>query len=404
MIKKSPLAPRVFPELPAIAGVSLAVGETMIKYHNRSDLVLVKLEAGTTAAGVYTRSCTAAAPVEWCRKAIKNGLAEALVINSGNANAFTGKAGELSVERTVEVVAGILSCNPSNIFVASTGVIGEPLKEEKLIKILPDVYKTLDASNWKEAAQAIMTTDTFAKGASRTAYIGDREVTINGIAKGSGMIAPDMATLLSFVFTDAKIDSVVLQSLLAGGVEKSFNSITVDSDTSTNDTLMMFATGLAENNEAESLDDFREKLDDLLIDLARQVVRDGEGATKFISINVIGAQNDGSAKRIGLAIGNSPLVKTAIAGEDANWGRIVMAVGKAREKIDKNKLTIKIGGNTITSMGQIMAGYEETRVNEHMKGLNIDISVDVGVGKGKSTIWTCDLTQGYISINADYRS
>jgi glutamate N-acetyltransferase/amino-acid N-acetyltransferase len=404
MVEKSPLAPDAFPTMPAIAGVRLAVGEAAIKYQDRTDLMVAQLASGTTVAGVYTRSLTASAPVEWCRKALGGGQAEALIVNSGNANAFTGKAGEASVERTVEAAADLFSCRPSKVFVASTGVIGERLPDDKLTAALPGVMETLDADNWEEAAQAILTTDTFAKGASRTADIGGTQVTINGIAKGSGMIAPDMATLLAFVFTDADIDAESLQSLLASGADKSFNAITVDSDTSTSDSLMLFATGQAGNDKSASLDDFKAKLDELLIDLAGQVVRDGEGASKFISVTVTGADDHGAAKRIGLAIANSPLVKTAIAGEDANWGRIVMAVGKAGEKADRDKLVIKIGGIAITDGGQVIAGYDETPVAEHMKGSDIDISADVGIASGEATVWTCDLTHGYITINADYRS
>ena len=404
MVEKSPLAPDAFPTMPAIAGVRLAVGEAAIKYQDRTDLMVAHLASGTTVAGVYTRSLTASAPVEWCRKALGGGQAEALIVNSGNANAFTGKAGEASVERTVEAAADLFSCRPSKVFVASTGVIGERLPDDKLTAALPGVMETLDADNWEEAAQAILTTDTFAKGASRTADIGGTQVTINGIAKGSGMIAPDMATMLAFVFTDADIDAESLQSLLASGADKSFNAITVDSDTSTSDSLMLFATGQAGNDKSASLDDFKAKLDELLIDLAGQVVRDGEGASKFISVTVTGADDHGAAKRIGLAIANSPLVKTAIAGEDANWGRIVMAVGKAGEKADRDKLVIKIGGIAITDGGQVIAGYDETPVAEHMKGSDIDISADVGIASGEATVWTCDLTHGYITINADYRS
>lgn len=404
MVNVSPLAPHAFPTMPIIAGVRLAVGKAEIKYEGRTDLMVAQLVSGTTVAGVYTRSLTASAPVEWCRNALRGGQAEALIVNSGNANAFTGKAGDASVERTVEAAAALISCCPSKVFVASTGVIGELLPDEKLTAILPTVLETLDENNWKKAAQAIQTTDTFAKGASCTADIGGTQVTINGIVKGSGMIAPDMATMLAFIFTDADIDAKSLQGLLTSGVDISFNAITVDSDTSTSDSLMLFATGQAGNDKAAPLDDFKAKLDELLIDLAGQVVRDGEGATKFISITVTGADDDGAAKRIGLAIANSPLVKTAIAGEDANWGRIVMAVGKAGEKADRDKLVIQIGGTAITEGGQVIYGYDEAPVAEHMKGSDIDISVDVGVASGEATVWTCDLSHGYITINAAYRS
>ncbi|MBC8268009.1 MAG: bifunctional glutamate N-acetyltransferase/amino-acid acetyltransferase ArgJ [Rhodospirillaceae bacterium] len=400
----SPLAPDHFPAMPALQGVRLGAGEAAIRYQGRNDLMVVEMSPKTTVAGVFTRSLTASAPVEWCRKALSGGQAHVLIVNSGNANAFTGQAGVESVERTVEAAADLFSCRPSKVFVASTGVIGEPLADDKLTAALPALERGLDGDNWHAAAQAIMTTDTFAKGASRSAMIGDVQVTINGIAKGSGMIAPDMATMLAFVFTDADIPADSLQELLTNGCEKSFNAITVDSDTSTSDTLMLFATGQAGNDVAAPLDNFTAMLDELLIDLACQVVRDGEGATKFIAVTVHGAENDGAAKRIGLCIANSPLVKTAIAGEDANWGRIVMAVGKAGEKADRDKLAIDIGGIRVAADGMVVPGYDETPVAEHMKGQEIDILVDVGVGAGNATVWTCDLTHGYITINADYRS
>ncbi len=404
MVDVSPLAPDNFPKMPAIFGVSLAVGKTKIKYKDRTDLLVAQLASGTTVAGVYTRSLTSSAPVEWCRKILNSGQAEALVVNSGNANAFTGKAGIVAVERTVEAVASLIPCCTSKVFVASTGVIGERLPEKKLTAVLPTVMKTLNENSWEEAARSILTTDTYPKGATRTADIGGTKVTINGIAKGSGMIAPDMATMLAFIFTDAKIDSRPLQALLADGADLSFNAITVDSDTSTSDSLMLFATGKAGNDKAAPLDDFREKLTEVLIDLACQVVKDGEGASKFISVAISGADDDVAARRIGLAIANSPLVKTAVAGEDPNWGRIVMAVGKAGEKANRDKLAIHIGGIAIAEGGQVVSNYDEGPVAKHMKGENIDISVDVGIAEGKATVWTCDLTHRYISINADYRS
>ena len=404
MNEKSPLAPDSFPDMPLLAGVRLATGEAAIKYRGRTDLMVAEMSPNTTAAGVYTQSLTASAPVEWCRKALEGGHAEVLIVNSGNANAFTGKAGVASVERTVEAAADLFSCRPSKVFVASTGVIGEPLPDDRLTAALPGVQGKLDANNWQVAAEAIMTTDTFAKGCTRTADIGGTQVTINGIAKGSGMIAPDMATMLAFVFTDAAIPADILQGMLARGADKSFNAITVDSDTSTSDTLMLFATGEAGNDSAASLDDFSAMLDEVLVNLAGQVVRDGEGASKFISVTVTGAEDDLAARRIGLAIANSPLVKTAIAGEDANWGRIVMAVGKAGERADRDQLVIEIGGVRITDGGQVIAGYDETPVVNHMRGSDIDIRVDVGIASGEATVWTCDLTHGYITINADYRS
>ncbi len=409
MADKSPLAPEKFPDLPAIDGVRLAAGACGIRYKGRTDLLLVEMAPETTAAGVFTKSKTASAPVDWCRKALKGGQAQALVVNSGNANAFTGKAGDGSVERTVAAAADVIACRPSKVFVASTGVIGEMLPDEKLTEALPKLKDALDGKSWATAAEAIMTTDTFPKAATRTVDIDGTKVTINGIAKGSGMIAPDMATMLAFVFTDAAIPAPVLQDMLNTGADKSFNSITVDSDTSTSDTLMLFATGAAGNDmfasaDAPALDEFRDQLDDLLIDLAQQVVRDGEGASKFISVTVSGAENNMAAKRIALSIANSPLVKTAIAGEDANWGRIVMAVGKAGEKADRDKLSITIGGHLIAEDGLARNDYDEAPVAEHMKGQEIDILADVGIADGRATVWTCDLTHGYITINADYRS
>ena len=404
MVNVSPLAPKCFPKMPVIPGVSLAAGETKIKYKGRNDLMVAQFAPGTRVAGVYTRSLTSSAPVEWCRKILSSGQAEALVVNSGNANAFTGKAGIVSVERIVEVVASLIPCSTSKVFVASTGVIGESLPDKKLAATLPKLFKRLGENNWEEAANSILTTDTYPKGATRTADIGGTEVTINGIAKGSGMIAPDMATMLAFVFTDANIDPKSLQALLTDGANLSFNAITVDSDTSTSDSLMLFATGKAGNDKASPLDDFKEKLTEVLIDLACQVVRDGEGASKFIAVTISGADDDGAAKRIGLAIANSPLVKTAVAGEDPNWGRIVMAVGKAGEKANRDKLAIRIGGIAIAEGGQVISNYDESPVVEHMKGTNIDIFVDVGIAEGRATVWTCDLTHRYISINADYRS
>jgi len=404
MSETSPLAPATFPAMPAIKGVRLASGAAGIRYQGRSDLMVAEMAPDTVVAGVFTRSLTASAPVDWCRKALNGAGAQVLVVNSGNANAFTGKAGLASVERTVEAAADLFSCRPSRVFVASTGVIGEVLPDEKLTAALPGIKETLDANNWLDAAQAIMTTDTYPKGASRTADIGGVAVTINGLAKGSGMIAPDMATMLAFVFTDADIPAETLQELIAQGADKSFNAITVDSDTSTSDSLMLFATGQAGNVQDASLDDFKAKLGDLLIDLACQVVRDGEGATKFISITITGAEDDQAARRIGLCVANSPLVKTAIAGEDANWGRIVMAVGKAGQKADRDKLAIEIGGVRVAADGMVVPGYDETPVVDHMKGQEIDIRVDVGIADGQAIVWTCDLTHGYITINADYRS
>ncbi len=405
----SPLAPARFPELPPLAGVRLATRACEIHYKARSDVCLIELASGTSAAGVFTRSLTAGAPVEWCRKALKGRRARAVVINSGNANAFTGAVGLKSVAKTVAATARDLRCRKTEVFVASTGVIGEPLPDARLIGALGALKRDLAPESWAAAAGAIMTTDTFPKGATRQAEIGGQIVTLNGIAKGSGMIAPDMATMLAFVFTDAKIPARTLQDLLGPAADLSFNSITVDGDTSTSDTLMAFATGQTKHRRVAGAKDpvlkgFRAALEDLLRDLAQQVVRDGEGAEKFITIEVTGAASRRAARRIGLAIGNSPLVKTAIAGEDANWGRIVMAVGKAGEKADRDRLAISIGGVEVARQGLVVPGYDEAPVARHMTGREIDISVDVGVGRGRATVWTCDLTHGYIAINADYRS
>jgi len=410
----SPLAPEVFPDLPAVAGLRLATGACGVKYKDRTDVLLAELAPGTAVAGTLTKSKTAAAPVLWCRECLTGGEARGLLVNAGNANAFTGVKGLQAVEASVQAVADVLSCRPSRVFAASTGVIGEPLPFERIVEHLEgmagDLAPAETPEGWLAAASAIMTTDTFPKGAAKKVKIGDAEVAIAGFCKGSGMIAPDMATMLCFIFTDAKLPSGVLQAMLSPGVEKSFNAITVDSDTSTSDTVLLFATGAgADHPEIASADDpavqdFRQALDAVLLDLAHQVVRDGEGATKFISVTITGAEDDGAAKRIGLAVANSPLVKTAIAGEDANWGRIVMAVGKAGEAADRDKISIVIGGVPVAETGMAVDGFDETPVAEHMKGQDIDIAVDVGVGSGKATVWTCDLTHGYIEINADYRS
>ena len=333
----------------------------------------------------------------------------AIVVNSGNANAFTGRVGDAAVRDTVRAAAAGFKCPQNQIFVSSTGVIGEPLPVDRLVKALPRLQKALDDGAWRAAADAILTTDTFAKGATRTATIDGVPVTLNGFAKGSGMIAPDMATMLAYIFTDAAIDDGALQTALAAATTKSFNAITVDSDTSTSDTVLLCATGRANHKRVTSaadarLRDFRKKLEEVMIDLAQQIVRDGEGASKFITVTVTGAASARAAKRIALSIANSPLVKTAVAGEDANWGRIVMAVGKAGEKADRDRLQISIGGIVVAEDGLRRAGYDETPVARRMKGQNIDIAADVGIGRGKATVWTCDLTHGYIDINADYRT
>ncbi len=410
MTKVSPLAPERFPDLPIVQGVRLAAGTCGLGYKGRNDLMLAELAPGTAVAGVLTRSLTASAPVEWVRKALRGGSARALVVNAGNANAFTGRAGAKAVERTVEAAADLFPCRPSTVFLASTGVIGEPISGQQIVAALPALKGALRENAWEEAAAAIMTTDTYPKGATRTALIGGVEVTINGIAKGSGMIGPDMATMLAFVFTDAAIPADVLQALTRRAVDRSFNCITVDGDTSTSDTVLVFATAAGAGHRPVGsagdghLRHFRRRLEEVMVDLAQQIVRDGEGATKFVTITLTGAASTRAARRIGLAIGNSPLVKTAIAGGDANWGRIVMAVGKAGEKADRDRLSIRIGGCPVAENGAPVPGYDEGPVARHMRGREVDIAVDVGVGRGRATVWTCDLTHGYIDINADYRS
>ncbi|MEK9671058.1 MAG: bifunctional glutamate N-acetyltransferase/amino-acid acetyltransferase ArgJ [Rhodospirillaceae bacterium] len=406
----SPLAPEKFPDLPVIDGVKVSARSCGIRYVGRTDVLLAAFDDETQAAGVFTKSLTASAPVDWCRKCLPGGVANGLVVNSGNANAFTGRLGEEAVVQVVEAVADHLSCRPSRVFAASTGVIGEPLNFTAITDNMAALVEGLAPGGWDAAAAAIMTTDTFPKGAGTEARINGTPVKITGIAKGSGMIAPDMATMLAYVFTDAAIPAAVLQDMLAAATDKSFNAITVDSDTSTSDTCMLFATGRAgnkagfKNADDPALADFREKLDAVMIDLAQQIVRDGEGATKFVEITVTGAEHDRAAKRIALSIANSPLVKTAITGEDANWGRIVMAVGKAGEKADRDRLCISMGGVEIARNGLAVTGYDEAPVAAHMKGQNIDVRADVGIGNGRATVWTCDLTHGYIAINADYRS
>ena len=408
-LKRSPLAPARLPRLPVVDGVRMAAGACGVRYKGRADVALFELAPGTAVAGVLTRSKTASAPVEWCRKALSGGKARALLVNAGNANAFTGAAGTDAVERSVEAARALVGCKAREVFVASTGVIGEPLEDRRITRHLGKLHKALTPAGWPAVAKAIMTTDTFPKAATRSAEIDGVAVTLNGIAKGSGMIAPDMATMLSFVFTDAKLPAAVLQPMLARAADRSFNAMTVDGDTSTSDTLLAFASGAAKHRRIAAQDgarlrSFRQALDALCLDLAQQVARDGEGASKFVTIRVAGAASAGAARKIGLAIANSPLVKTAIAGEDPNWGRIVMAVGKSGERADRDRLSIAIGGIEVARQGLRVPGYDEAPVAEHMKGQEIEIDVDVGVGRGKSTVWTCDLTHGYIAINADYRS
>ena len=404
----SPLAPDAFPAMPDIAGVTLSTAASGMKYTGRDDMLLMQLGDSGSIAAVFTKSDTAAAPVAWCRRQLgTGGGTRAILVNAGNANAFTGDGGMAAVTACCEGVAAKLGCAPSEVLMASTGVIGEPLDSAVLAAHFDDLAS--GSADWQTAAQAILTTDTFAKGASASTTIGGTRVQIAGIAKGSGMIAPDMATMLAFIATDAALPQQVLATLLADATDRSFNAITVDSDTSTNDSVYLMASGAAGNDavagtDDPALDDFRGALDQVMQDLARQIVRDGEGATKFIPISVTGAADDAVAHSIGMSIANSPLVKTAIAGEDANWGRIVMAVGKSGAGIDQSKLDIAMGGVLIAAAGGRLDDYDEAPVAAHMKGEEIDIAVKVGDGAGAARVWTCDLTHGYISINADYRS
>jgi glutamate N-acetyltransferase/amino-acid N-acetyltransferase len=405
----SPLAPVGFPMLPAIAGVRLAACAAGIRYAGRDDLMLAELAPGSTVAGVFTQSRMPGQPVIWCRECLSRGTVRAIVANSGNANVFTGRAGRHVVERTADVTARLLACDPHEVYIASTGVIGEPPPADPITAALPALARRLDALEWEPAARAITTTDTFAKAATATAAIDGVAVRINGFCKGSGMIAPDMATMLAFVFTDAALPQQILQTLLVAANERSFNSVTVDGDTSTSDTVLLCATGQAHNTVIAAVDDpqlagFRAALRAVMTDLAQQVARDGEGAQKFVTIEVSGAESDPAARRIGLTIGNSPLVKTAIAAGDANWGRIVMAVGRAGEKAEPERLSIAVGGIRIAADGGPIPGYDEAPVARHMAGREIHIAVDLGIGSGRATVWTCDLTHGYVDINGSYRS
>jgi len=405
----SPLAPKTYPELPDVAGVRFATAEAGIKYKNRTDVLLVAMDEGTVTAGVLTRSKCPSAAVDWCRQNLPGGKARALLVNSGNANAFTGKKGQASVALSADIVSKALGVRNSEIFLASTGVIGEPLPAEKFAGVADDLARRLAPGPWMDAAKAIMTTDTFPKVATATVEFDGAPVVICGIAKGSGMIAPDMATMLSFVFTDAPISAAVLQGLLQPAIDTSFNAVTVDSDTSTSDTCLVFATGKAAIPAITSADDpragvFAAALADVLHELAIHVVRDGEGATKMVTVTVDGAESDRSAFRIAQSIANSPLVKTAIAGEDANWGRIVMAVGKAGEPADRDKLEISFGDIRVATEGERDPAYDESKTSAYMKNEDIEIRVGLGLGQGTATVYTCDLTHGYITINGDYRS
>lgn len=408
----SPLAPKRQPKVPAVPGVRFATAEAGIRYKGRTDVLLVLLDEGSQVAGVFTRSKCPSAPVDWCRANLAQGQARAVVVNSGNANAFTGLKGRDSVALTAKIAAKAAACTPEQVFIASTGVIGEPLDASKFEGVLADCAARAADGPWSDAAKAIMTTDTFPKAVSRKAKIDGKEVVIAGIAKGAGMIAPDMATMLSFVFTDAPIAAPVLQGLLSKGVKGSFNAITVDSDTSTSDTLMLFATGKARARGVPEISDpndarlggFKRALNALLLELSHLVCKDGEGARKFVEVRVVGAQSSRSAKKVALSIANSPLVKTAIAGEDANWGRIVMAVGKAGEPADRDRLDISFGGIKVAEAGARAGSYDEQAVSDYMRGEHIVITADLGLGRGKATVWTCDLTKAYVEINGDYRS
>ena len=404
----SPLAPAAFPGLPDVAGVRLASVAANLRYRDRDDVMLAAFDSGTRVAGVLTRSGAASAPVLWCRERLQGGRARALIVNAGNSNTFTGETGHRHVRETCEAVAGHLGCSPDEVFAASTGVIGEPLPMGRLLDAVPVAAAGLGGS-WESAARAILTTDTFPKGATRESVIGGTPVRINGFAKGSGMIEPDMATMLAFVFTDAAVPGRILQDLLAECNAVSFNAITVDSDTSTSDTCLLFATGAAGNAEPVSAEDallagFRDALREVMQDLAVQVVRDGEGAEKLIEVVVRGAVTDADARVAAKAVANSPLVKTAVAGEDANWGRVVMAVGKSGAAFDQRALGVSFGGIPIASRGGMLEGYDESLVTAHLKGRNVRIEVELGAGSGSARVWTCDLTHGYITINADYRS
>ena len=412
----SPLAPASVPNLPVIAGVRLATAAAGIRYKGRTDVLLALFDEGTTVAGVFTKSKCPSAAVDWCRerlaggKSSKGGIARALVVNSGNANAFTGKTGKAATKLTADIAARAIKANAGQIFLASTGVIGEPLDATKFNGVLDDLASRAAPESWEEAARAIMTTDTFPKLATKTVKLGKARVTINGIAKGAGMIAPDMATMLSFVFTDAPIAAPALQALLKSSVEDTFNAVTIDGDTSTSDTLLAFATGAAKDAPRISrasdprLKAFAKAFREVLADLAEQVARDGEGARKLVEVLVEGAVSKASARKVAMSIANSPLVKTAIAGEDANWGRVVMAVGKAGEPADRDKLAIFFNGVRVAYKGMRDPSYDEAEVSALMKQPKITIKAALGLGKGRDRVLTCDLTKEYVAINGDYRS
>ena len=404
----SPLA-LPLPEMPPVPGVTLGTAAAGIRYKTREDVTVMVFPAGTSVAGVFTKNKCPGAPVDWCRAALPGGRARALVVTAGNSNVFTGRAGRETCAQTAAAMAKVVGCKAKEVFLASTGVIGEKLPTEKLTAVLPGLAAALVPDAWQHAARAIMTTDTFPKGVTRSAQIGDATVTVSGIAKGSGMIMPDMATMLCFLATDAKVPAALLQKILSKGIGPSFNSVTVDSDTSTSDTVLLFATGATKHAKVPAeggpmLRDFARAVHEVLMDLALLVARDGEGAQKLIRIDVTGAVSAKSAHRIGMSVANSPLVKTAIAAADANWGRIVMAVGKAGEPAERDRLSIAVGGVWMAREGELAPDYDEAPVTTHMQGREVVITIDIGLGRGRASVYTCDLTHAYIDINGSYRS
>ena len=410
--KISPFAPKKFPKLPLVKGITISTAKSGTKYKGRKDIFTAVFVKGTTVAGAFTQSDVRAEPVEFCKKNIIDGSARVLVVNAGFANAFTGKKGKKINKSISSNIKKIIKCKEKDIFICSTGVIGENIPLSPTNRAISQSLKITE-NNWESAAKSIMTTDTFPKAIGKKIIIDNKEVSIVGIAKGSGMISPNMATMLAFIFTDALIDKAVLQTLLNIELRNSFNAITVDSDTSTNDTVLAFATGKAMEGKNERiisrtsdprLIQFREAFSEIMHDLAIQIVKDGEGAKKLIQIKVSGAENSSSAKKIARSIADSPLVKTAVGVSDPNWGRIIMAIGKTKEKINPKKISLKIGSNTIIRDGEISRSYSEKRTKKYMKGKNILLDINLGLGKGFSQMWTCDLTEGYIKINADYRS
>ncbi|MFS8183328.1 bifunctional glutamate N-acetyltransferase/amino-acid acetyltransferase ArgJ [Pseudovibrio denitrificans] len=405
----SPLAPKSYPELPEVKGVRMATAAAGLKYEGRTDVLLAVFDEPAQIAGVFTKSKCTSAPVDWCKQNLSKGVARAIMVNSGNANAFTGKKGLASVQLSAEILSKATGFAADELYLASTGVIGEPLPAEKFADVADSLVTDAIADTWMDAAKAIMTTDTYPKLSTRSVKLGEATVTLNGIAKGAGMIAPDMATMLGFLFTDAPIKAPALQSLLSECVGGSFNSITVDSDTSTSDTVLLAATGSTGDEWIEDaadprLAEFRAALSSMMLELAQMIVRDGEGATKFVEVKVDGAESDASAKRIAMAIANSPLMKTAFAGEDANWGRVVMAVGKAGEPADRDRLAIWFGDIRVAVDGERDPDYSEDEASAVMKEDEIVLKVDLGIGNGSATVWTCDLTKEYVAINGDYRS